>query len=116
MIREIATGRIWQMLSIVQRRKQNNIYIGHVIQQTPICIGRLYCFIIGTETIHKLTKEDIGKHSGRLGIKSYKEFYQTTLKMRLREHTEFKVYKICYSHLDQENTLMVTPPVPSVTP
>ena len=37
-------------------------------------------FIIGTETIHKLTKADIGKHSGRLGVKSYKEFYQTTLK------------------------------------
>ena len=26
-------------------------------------------FIIGTETIHKLTKEDIGAHSGRLGVK-----------------------------------------------
>ena len=38
------------------------------------------CFIIGTETIYKLTKEDIGKHSGRLGVKSYEEFYQTTLK------------------------------------
>ena len=37
-------------------------------------------FIIGTETIHKLTKEDIGVHSGRLGVKSYEEFYQTTLK------------------------------------
>jgi hypothetical protein len=28
-------------------------------------------FIIGTETIHKLTKEDIGAHSERLGVKSY---------------------------------------------
>jgi carboxypeptidase C (cathepsin A) len=37
-------------------------------------------FIIGTKTIHKLTKADIGKHSGRLGVKSYEEFYQTTLK------------------------------------
>ena len=37
-------------------------------------------FIIGMETIHKLTKEDIGVHSGRLGVKCYKEFYQTTLK------------------------------------
>ena len=42
-------------------------------------------FIIGTETIHKLTKEDIGAHhSGRLGIKSYKEFYQTTLKEEVK--------------------------------
>ncbi len=38
------------------------------------------CFIIGTETIHKLTKEDIGVHSERLGVKSYEEYYQTTLK------------------------------------
>ncbi len=33
-------------------------------------------FIIGKETIHKLTKEDIGAHSGRLGVKSYEEYYQ----------------------------------------
>ncbi len=31
-------------------------------------------FIIGTETIHKLTKEDIGAHSERLGVKSYEEY------------------------------------------
>ncbi len=30
-------------------------------------------FIIGTETIHKLTKEDIGLHGERLGVKSYGE-------------------------------------------
>ena len=41
-------------------------------------------FIIGTETIHKLTKEDIGSHSERLGVKSYKEYYQTTLKDKVR--------------------------------
>ena len=32
-------------------------------------------FIIGTETIHKLPKEDIGAHSERLGVKSYEEYY-----------------------------------------
>ncbi len=37
------------------------------------------CFIIGTETIHKLTKEDIGAHS-----ESYKEYYQTTLKEEVK--------------------------------
>ena len=41
-------------------------------------------FIIGTETIHKLSKEDIGAHSGRLGVKSYEEFYQTTLKEEVK--------------------------------
>ncbi len=43
------------------------------------------CFIIGTETIHKLTKEDIGAHSERLGVKSYEEYYQTTLKAEVKK-------------------------------
>jgi hypothetical protein len=43
------------------------------------------CFIIGSETIHKLTKEDIGAHSGRLGVKSYEEYYQTTLKVEVKK-------------------------------
>ena len=42
------------------------------------------CFIIGTETIHKLTKKDIGAHSERLRVKSYKEYYQTTLKSEVK--------------------------------
>ncbi len=37
-------------------------------------------FIIRIETIHKLTKEDIRAHSKRHGVKSYEEYYQTTLK------------------------------------
>jgi hypothetical protein len=43
------------------------------------------CFIIRTETIHKLTKEDIGTHSERLGVKSYEEYYQTTLKAKVKK-------------------------------
>jgi hypothetical protein len=42
-------------------------------------------FIIGTETIHKLTKEDIGAHSERLGAKSYEEYYQITLKAEVKK-------------------------------
>jgi hypothetical protein len=42
-------------------------------------------FIIGTETIHKLTKEDIGAHIERLGVKSYEEYYQTTLKAEMKK-------------------------------
>jgi hypothetical protein len=42
-------------------------------------------FIISTETIHKLTKEDIGTHSERLGVKSYEEYYQTTLKAEVKK-------------------------------
>jgi hypothetical protein len=43
------------------------------------------CFIVGTETIHKLTKEDIGTHSERLGVKSYEEYYQTALKAEVKK-------------------------------
>jgi hypothetical protein len=42
-------------------------------------------FIIGTETIHRLTKEDIGANSERLGVKSYEEYYQTTLKAEVKK-------------------------------
>jgi hypothetical protein len=42
-------------------------------------------FIIGIETIHKLTKEDIRAYSKRLGIKSYEEYYQTTLKAEVKK-------------------------------
>jgi hypothetical protein len=42
-------------------------------------------FIIDTETIHKLTKEDTGAHSERLGVKSYEEYYQTTLKADMKK-------------------------------
>ena len=51
--------------------------------RTTVCII-CNCFIIGTETIHKLTKKDIGAHSERLGVKSYKEYYQTTLKAEVK--------------------------------
>ncbi len=42
-------------------------------------------FIIGTETIHKLTKDDIWAHSGRLGVKSYEEYYHLTLKAKVKK-------------------------------
>jgi hypothetical protein len=48
------------------------------------------CFIIGTETIHKLTKEDIGAHSERLGVKSYEEYYQTTLKAEVKKQYQIQ--------------------------
>jgi hypothetical protein len=48
-------------------------------------------FIIGTETIHKLTKEDIGtRRSERLGIKSFEEYYQTTLEAEVKKHYQIQ--------------------------
>ena len=41
-------------------------------------------FIIGTEGICKLTKDQISPHSKRLPVESYETFYETTL------HTEMK--------------------------
>ncbi len=43
------------------------------------------CFIIGTETIHKLTKEDIGAHSERLGVKKLQRLLPNHTKRRGEE-------------------------------
>ncbi len=48
------------------------------------------CFIINTETIHKLTKEDTGAHSERLGVKSYEEYYQTKLKAEVKKQYQVR--------------------------
>ena len=48
------------------------------------------CFIIGIKTIHKLTKEDICAHSKRLGVKSYEEYYETTLETEVKK--QYKVH------------------------
>jgi hypothetical protein len=86
-------------------------------------------FIIGTETIHKLTKADIGKHSGRLGVKSYEEFYQTTLKdevkrqyrvqglqdmllsPRSRKYPDgYATCSVCYTGMQPQMACKKTPP------
>jgi hypothetical protein len=78
-------------------------------------------FIIGTETIHKLTKEDIGTHSESLGVKSYEEYYQTTLKAEVKKqyqvqglqdmllsarsrkyHNDYASCSICYTGMQPE--------------
>jgi hypothetical protein len=42
-------------------------------------------FIIGTEKIHHLSKDDIGAHSQRLSVKSYESYYQTELVPEVRK-------------------------------
>ena len=46
-----------------------------------VCIICDHC-IIGTEAIHKLTKEQILFHKKRLSVDSYEEYYETTLNQR----------------------------------
>ena len=86
-------------------------------------------FIIGTETIHKLTKEDIGAHSERLGVKSYEEFYHTTLKpevkrqyqvqglqnmllsLRSRKYPDgYATCSVCYTGMQPQMASKKTPP------
>jgi hypothetical protein len=87
------------------------------------------CFIIGTETIHKLTKEDIGVQSGRLGVKNYEECYQTTLKAeakkqyqvqglqdmllspRSRKYADgYTTCSVCYTGMQPQMAYKKTPP------
>jgi hypothetical protein len=87
------------------------------------------CFIISTETIHKLTTEDIGTHSARLGVNSYEEYYQTTLKAevknqyqvqglqdmllspRLRKYPDgYATCSVCYTGMQPQMASKKTPP------
>ena len=45
-------------------------------------------FIIGTEAIHKLTKEQILLHERRLSVASYPEYYETKLKSEVTKQYE----------------------------
>jgi hypothetical protein len=42
-------------------------------------------FIIGTEKNHHLSKDNIGAHSQRLSVKSYKRYYETVLVPEVRK-------------------------------
>jgi hypothetical protein len=47
--------------------------------------------MIGTETIHKLKKEEISAHSKRLSVESYKKYYNTTLKPEVAKQYQMNV-------------------------
>jgi hypothetical protein len=87
------------------------------------------CFIIGTETIHKRTKEDIGAHSERFGVKSYEEYYQTTLKAKMKKQYQvqglqdmllsprsrkypdgYATCSVCYTKMQPQMASKRTPP------
>ncbi len=86
-------------------------------------------FIIGTETILKLTKDDILAHSGRLGVKSYEEYYHTTLKAEVKKQYQvhglqdmllsprsrkyvdgYATCSVCYSGMQPQMASKRTPP------
>ncbi len=41
-------------------------------------------FIIGTETIHYLSKDNISAHGKRLSVETYERYYDTNLKPEVR--------------------------------
>ncbi len=86
-------------------------------------------FIIGTETIYKLTKDDIWAHSGRLGVKSYEEYYHTILKAEVKKQYQvhglqdmllsprsrkyvdgYATCSVCYSGMQPQMASKRTPP------
>ena len=77
------------MSLIVQRRKQSNYYTGHAIQETPTDIGQqcvLYAIVslLAQKPFTNLPRKIFGAHSERLGVKSYEEYYHTTLKAEVK--------------------------------
>jgi hypothetical protein len=103
-------------------------------QETPHKHKATVCIIcdriiIGTETTHKLTKEDIGAHSERLGVKSYEEYYQTTLKAEVKKQYQvqglqdmllsprsrknpdgYTTCSVCYTRMQPQIASKKTPP------
>ncbi len=86
-------------------------------------------FIIGTETIYKLTKEDSGSHSGRLGVKSSDKYYQTTRKDEVKRQYQvqglqdmllspgsrkypdgYATCSVCYTRMQPQMVYKKTPP------
>ncbi len=49
------------------------------------------CFIVSTETIHKLKKEEISARSKRLSVESYEKYYDTTLKPEVVKQYQMNV-------------------------
>jgi hypothetical protein len=96
--------------------------------RATVCIIR-DCFITGTKTIHKLTKEDIGTYSERLGVKSYEEYYQTTIKAEVKKQYQvqglqdmllspqsrkypngYATCSVCYTRMQPQMATKKTPP------
>ncbi len=48
-------------------------------------------YIIGTETTHKLTNDQISKHSNRLSIQTYESYHGQVLKPKLRKQYQVNV-------------------------
>jgi hypothetical protein len=88
-------------------------------------------FIIGTETFHKLKKEEISAHSKRLSVESYKKYYGTTLKPEVAKqyqmnvdglkgmllspwarkyHHGYATCSVCYSGMQPQMATKKTPP------
>ncbi len=77
------------MSLIVQQRKQNNFYTGHNIQEIPISIGQLCVLyvivsLLAQKPYTNLTRKTL-VHTVKAGVKSYEEYYQTTLNTEVKK-------------------------------
>ena len=79
-----------------------------------VCIICDRC-IIGTEAIHKLTKEQILLHEKILSVESYEEYYETKLKSEVTKQYEVDGLKGMLLHLSWESIAMGMQSVQFVT-
>jgi len=75
-----------EMTNAIKRSMKKATRILHRTQDpaNPHCHRAIVCiicdwFIIGTETIHKLTNNQISKHSNRLSVQTYKSYHGQVL-------------------------------------
>jgi RecA-family ATPase len=89
------------MMLIVSRRRRN-IYaeLKHCLNpHKQKSIVRVICdrFIIGTETIHYLSMNNIIAHERRLSVESYERYYDTKLKPQVR--SQYMINDRDFKHL-----------------
>jgi hypothetical protein len=87
-----------EMTNAIKRSMKETKQILHRTQDpaNPHCHRAIVCticdwFIIGIETIHKLTNNQISQLSNRLSVKTYKSYHGQVLKSKVRKQSQVYV-------------------------